>query len=78
MKKTLLSVMAGLTVVGSASAAPTPEERKELCQLLIDKGTHVWVEKTQACIPSGSVFFRRRKYQTCLLHVQGSFLLCFC
>ena len=51
MKKTLLSVLAGLTVVGSASAAPTSEDRKALCQLLIDKGTHVWVEKTQACIP---------------------------
>ncbi|MCR5193949.1 MAG: hypothetical protein K6B71_00275 [Alphaproteobacteria bacterium] len=50
MKKTLLSVLAGLTVMGSASAAPTPEDRKALCQLLIDKGTHVWVEKTQACI----------------------------
>ena len=51
MKKTLLSVLAGLTVIGSASAAPTPEDRKALCQLLIDKGTHVWVEKTKACIP---------------------------
>ena len=51
MKKTLLSVLAGLTVIGSASAVPTPEDRKALCQLLIDKGTHVWVEKTSACIP---------------------------
>ena len=51
MKKTLLSVLAGLTVVGSASAAPTPEDRKALCDLLIQKGTHVWVEKTQACVP---------------------------
>ena len=51
MKKTLLSVLAGLTVIGYASAAPTPEDRKALCQLLIDKGTHVWVEKTQAWIP---------------------------
>ena len=51
MKKTLLSVLAGLTVIGSASAAPTPEDRKALCDLLIKKGTHVWVEKTSACIP---------------------------
>ena len=51
MKKTLLSVLAGLTVIGSASAAPTPEDRKALCDLLIKKGTHVWVEKTKACIP---------------------------
>ena len=51
MKKTLLSVLAGLTVVGSAIAAPTPEDRKALCQLLMEKGTHVWVDKSQACIP---------------------------
>ena len=51
MKKTLLSVLAGLTVMGSAFAAPTPEDRKALCDLLIEKGTHVWVKKTQACIP---------------------------
>ncbi len=52
MKKTLLSVLAGLTVMGSAFAdGPSVEDRKKLCQLLIDKGTHVWVEKTSACIP---------------------------
>lgn len=51
MKKTLLAVLAGLTVVGAASAAPTPEDRKNLCDLLIQKGTHVWVPKTQACVP---------------------------
>ncbi len=52
MKKTLLSVLAGLTVMGSAFAdGPSVEDRKKLCQLLIDKGTHVWVEKTKACIP---------------------------
>ncbi len=52
MKKTLLSVLAGLTVMGSAFAdGPSVEDRKKLCQLLIDKGTHVWVEKTEACIP---------------------------
>ena len=52
MKKTLLSVLAGLAVIGSASAAPTPEDRMALCDLLIQKGTHVWVEKTEACIPA--------------------------
>ena len=52
MKKTLLAVMAGLTVVGAAFAAPTPEDRKKLCEMLMEKKTHVWVEKTQACIPS--------------------------
>ncbi len=52
MKKTLLSVLAGLTVMGSAFAdGPSVEDRKKLCQLLIKKGTHVWVEKTEACIP---------------------------
>ena len=51
MKKTLLSVLAGLAVMGSASAAPTVEDRKALCDILIQKGTHVWVEKTEACIP---------------------------
>ena len=51
MKKTLLSILAGLSVIGSALAAPTPEDREELCKLLIEKGTHVWVEKTEACIP---------------------------
>ena len=51
MKKTLLAVMAGLTVVGAASAAPTPEDRKKLCEMLMEKRTHLWVEKTQACIP---------------------------
>ncbi|MCR5193898.1 MAG: hypothetical protein K6B71_00005 [Alphaproteobacteria bacterium] len=52
MKKTLLSVLAGLTVMGSEFAdGPSVEDRKKLCQLLIDKGTHVWVEKTKACIP---------------------------
>ena len=51
MKKTLLSVLAGLAVIGSASAVPTPEDRQNLCDLLIQKGTHVWVEKTKACVP---------------------------
>jgi len=49
MKKNfLLSVLAGLMVVGSAFAAPTPEQRKEMC--LKHPNKYVWVEKTQACI----------------------------
>ena len=51
MKKTLLSVLAGLAVVGSAIAVPDPGDREELCKLLIEKGTHVWVEKTEFCCP---------------------------
>jgi len=49
MKKTLLSILAGLAVIGSASAVPGPEERMELCKKHPEK--YVWVEKTQACIP---------------------------
>ena len=49
MKKTLLSVLAGLIVIGSASAVPGPDDRKKLCDQHPDK--FVWVEKTQACIP---------------------------
>ena len=49
MKKTLLSVLVGLVVIGSASAVPSPEDRKALCEKQSDK--FVWVEKTQACIP---------------------------
>ena len=49
MKKTLLSMLAGLVVIGSASAVPSPEDRKALCEKQSDK--FVWVEKTQACIP---------------------------
>lgn len=49
MKKTLISMIAGLTVVGSAFALPSPEDRKALCEKHPDK--YVWVEKTQACIP---------------------------
>ena len=49
MKKTLLSVLAGLTVMGSVFAAPTPEDRKAMCEKHPDK--YVWVEKTKACVP---------------------------
>lgn len=48
MKKTLLSVLAGLTIIGSATALPTPDDRKALCDQNPD--TMVWVEKTKACI----------------------------
>ncbi|MCR4918074.1 MAG: hypothetical protein K5912_03985 [Alphaproteobacteria bacterium] len=51
MKKTLLSALAGLAVIGSASAIPTPGDVKKNCESLIAKGTHVWVEKTQECVP---------------------------
>lgn len=49
MKKTLLSVFAGMIVIGSAFAAPTPEDRKKLCEKHPDK--YVWVEKDQFCAP---------------------------
>jgi len=49
MKKILLSVIAGLIAIGSASALPSPEDRKALCEKHPDK--YVWVAKTQACIP---------------------------
>ncbi len=49
MKKTLLSILAGLTVIGSASAVPSPADRKALCEKHPEK--YVWVEKTQACVP---------------------------
>lgn len=49
MKKILMSVLVGLTVIGSAIAVPTPEDRKAMCDKHPDK--YVWVEKTKACIP---------------------------
>jgi len=49
MKRTLVSIIAGLTVVGSAVAVPTPEDRKALCLKHPDK--YVWAEKTSTCIP---------------------------
>lgn len=49
MKKTLLSVIAGLAVINAASAVPSPADRKALCEKHPDK--YVWVEKTEACVP---------------------------
>lgn len=49
MKKTLLSVLAGLAVIGSANAAPSPADRKALCEKHPEK--YVWVEKDQFCVP---------------------------
>ena len=49
MKKTLLSVLAGIAVIGSAVAVPSPEDRKALCEKYPDK--YVWVEKDQFCVP---------------------------
>ncbi len=49
MKKTLLSVIAGLAVINVASAAPSVADRKALCEKHPDK--YVWVAKTEACIP---------------------------
>lgn len=49
MKKTLLSVIAGLAVINAASAVPSPADRKALCEKHPEK--YVWVEKTQACVP---------------------------
>lgn len=49
MKKTLLSVLAAVSVIGSASAVPSPADRKALCEKHPDK--YVWVEKTEACVP---------------------------
>lgn len=49
MKKTLVSIIAGLTVAGTAFALPTPDDRKAMCLKHPEK--YVWVEKTQACVP---------------------------
>ncbi len=48
-KKTLLSILAGLAVIGSASADVTVDQRKELCAKHPEK--YVWVEKDQFCAP---------------------------
>ena len=52
MKK-LLSVffIFGVSVFSAAFADPTVEDRRELCRLLEEKGTHIWVAKNAACIP---------------------------
>lgn len=44
-----LSIFAGLMVINSVFALPSPEDRKALCDKHPDK--YVWVKKTQACIP---------------------------
>ncbi len=49
MKKTLLSIIAGFMVMGTAFAVPSVAERKNLCEKYPDK--YVWVERTQACVP---------------------------
>ena len=49
MKKTLLSAVAGLAVIGSVFAVPSVSDRKALCEKHPEK--YVWVEKTQACVP---------------------------
>ena len=49
MKKTLLSVIAGLAVINAASAVPSPADRKALCEKHPEK--YVWVEKDQFCVP---------------------------
>ena len=49
MKKTLLPILFGITLVGSAFAVPSVEDRRALCERNPDN--YVWVKKTQACIP---------------------------
>ncbi len=49
MKKTLLSIIAGLMVAGTAFAVPDVGDRKALCEKYPDR--YVWVEATEACIP---------------------------
>ena len=47
MKKTLLSLVAASAVVGSAFGVPSMDVQKTNCE----DGNHVWVEKTNTCIP---------------------------
>ena len=47
MKKTLLSVLAGLVVIGTATAVPSMDVQQKNCE----DGQHVWVEKTKTCVP---------------------------
>ena len=49
MKKTFCSILVGMVFVGAVSAAPSPQDRRALCEKHPDK--YVWVDKTQACIP---------------------------
>ena len=48
MTKTLLSILVGIVVAGSASAVPTPDDRRALCERHSDK--YVWVQNTGACV----------------------------
>ncbi|MCR4917456.1 MAG: hypothetical protein K5912_00745 [Alphaproteobacteria bacterium] len=45
MKKTLFSTIAGLAIIGSASAIPTPNSAKKHCSK-----PNIWVEKTAECL----------------------------
>lgn len=51
MKKVWLSVLATITVVGTASAVPTPQQRREMCD---QNPKTIWVEKTGACVPENT------------------------
>jgi hypothetical protein len=49
MKKTLLSIIAGLAVVSSVGAAPDASRKREICEKHPEK--YVWVEKDEFCAP---------------------------
>ncbi len=49
MKKTLLSVLAAVSVIGVASAVPSVEDRKAMCEKYPEK--YIWVANSAACIP---------------------------
>ena len=49
MRKTLLSVLTGMVVVGAAYAEPTLDNRRAVCEKHPDK--FVWVEKNETCVP---------------------------
>ncbi|MBO4583319.1 MAG: hypothetical protein J5714_04675 [Alphaproteobacteria bacterium] len=48
MKKTLLSVVAGLAVIGSSFAVPSLDRQREDCE---ENPNFVWVEMTKTCVP---------------------------
>ena len=48
MKKTLLSVVAGLAVIGSAFAVPSLDRQREDCE---ENPNFVWVECNNTCVP---------------------------
>ncbi|MCR4917437.1 MAG: hypothetical protein K5912_00645 [Alphaproteobacteria bacterium] len=54
MKKTLLSAIACLAVIGSAAAIPTPESARENCRYYEQQGTHIWLDVYGACIPKNA------------------------